>query len=87
VTKHIRDEDMHPFGHVIRRGSTLHRKHRAYPIAHDIDVLLGQAERGEQMDIARASRHRRVHQHGRTLHDPATHGGGHSKAVQWGNRR
>jgi hypothetical protein len=54
MTKRVRDEDTHPFGHSIAPGrSALHpgrRKtkhhHRTHPAAHDLDVLTAEAERG-----------------------------------------
>ena len=46
MTKHIRDADMHPFGHSIAHGRSAlhpHLRHRVHPIAHDLDTLLGAA--------------------------------------------
>jgi hypothetical protein len=81
MTRHVTDDEMYPRGHLVRRGSALHRKYRNHPIGHDLDVLLAQAGRGEPYDLAR-----KIHQHGRTLRDPAQHGG-HSKAPVRRHRR
>jgi hypothetical protein len=86
VTKQPDEHLIHPHGHSKRRGRALHRhrRHRVRPIAHDLDVLLGEAKRGHPYDL---SDPRRVHQHGRTLRDPEHHGGHSNAPVRRGRRR
>jgi hypothetical protein len=82
MTRHVKDADLCPFGHTIRRGSSLHpHRTRHHPIAHDLDVLIGQAERGEPYDLTR-----KIHHRDQRLDDPARHGG-HSKAPVRKHRR
>jgi hypothetical protein len=74
MTKQPRDDEIDPRGHLIHRGSALHRHrhHRTRPIAHDLDVQLAEAARGQSYDLAHQHhRKARVHQHGVELHDPA----------------
>jgi len=55
MTRQPTSEEIHPHGHLISRGSALHRHHRTNPIGHDVDVMVGQATRGQEYDL--------VHQH------------------------
>jgi hypothetical protein len=61
MTRHVKDSDVHPFGHSIKKGSTLHphrtkrthsdeeppgSHHRIHGPAHDVDVAVAKARRG-----------------------------------------
>jgi hypothetical protein len=84
MTKQPDDDLISPHGHLIRKGSALHRQrhhHRAAPgSAHDLDMMLAKASHDFEYGGAL-----KLHD-GRTLLDPARHGG-HSRAPARHHRR
>jgi hypothetical protein len=62
MTRQVRDSDTHPFGHSVKKGSTLHpsrthRKHREIGqnnLLHDLEVLVKEAKREQRHHAGRA---------------------------------
>jgi hypothetical protein len=68
MTRQPTDEEVHPRGHLVRKGSALHphrRKTRHHGPAHDLDIMLTAAKREQRHSAGKA---------GKTKHSHGSHG-------------